>query len=191
MDARSEPIRRRRRSPGWHVETGGGQPDVRAVVTIGRFARRHWLITLLVAGGVALRILAVVAYRPAILYVDSVWTYLNHLPGSTLSTNRRARPSPARFDAAVRDVTEPRSARLQHAHAAAAAGRRQPLHGRTRAARARRGDGNPDLRRARPSRSLAVASVRMSNPQHGILSRSRCLRYSRRSSPRSRWCRSP
>ena len=36
------------------------------------------------AAGIGLRVLTVVAYRPAIMYVDSVRIYLNHLPGSTL-----------------------------------------------------------------------------------------------------------
>ncbi len=98
MDARSEPIRQRRRSPVRHMESGGGQPDVRPIPTVGRFLRRHWLITLLVAGGVALRVLAVVAYRPAILYVDSVWIYLNHLPGSTLPYATSPSPDPLGYN---------------------------------------------------------------------------------------------
>jgi hypothetical protein len=53
-------------------------------VDAGWFLRRHWLMSLFVAGGVALRVLAEIAYRPAILYVDSVWIYLNHLPNSAV-----------------------------------------------------------------------------------------------------------
>jgi Glycosyl transferase family 2 len=48
------------------------------------FARRHWLITLLIAAGAALRVITVVAYRPAIIYVDTISVYLNHLPGANL-----------------------------------------------------------------------------------------------------------
>ncbi len=58
-------------------------PLVRLVVSeIGWILRRHWLMALLVAGGVTLRVLTFVAYRPAILYVDSIYIYLIHLPGS-------------------------------------------------------------------------------------------------------------
>lgn len=73
-------------SSAGRARTCGKQPDVRAVpADIGRFLRRHWLITLLVASGVGLRVLTIIAYRPAILYVDSMTIYLNHLPGSTLT----------------------------------------------------------------------------------------------------------
>ena len=71
---------------------------MRPVLTLGRFLRRHWLITLLVGGGVALRVLAIVAYRPAILYVDSVWIYLNHLPGSTLPYAATPSPDPLGYN---------------------------------------------------------------------------------------------
>jgi hypothetical protein len=72
---------------------------MRAVITdIGRFLRRHWLITLFVAGGVALRILTIMAYRPAILYVDSVWIYLNRLPGSPLPHTTSPSPDPLGYN---------------------------------------------------------------------------------------------
>lgn len=40
--------------------------------------RRHWFVTLLLIAGIALRVLAVLAYQPAILYIDS-FRYLANL----------------------------------------------------------------------------------------------------------------
>ena len=37
-----------------------------------RFVRRHWVFFLVLAAGLALRVLAQTAYRPALLYIDSV-----------------------------------------------------------------------------------------------------------------------
>ncbi len=37
-----------------------------------RTARRHWLFVLVLSAGVALRVLTQAAYRPALLYIDSV-----------------------------------------------------------------------------------------------------------------------
>jgi Glycosyl transferase family 2 len=67
-------------------------------IDVGRFLRRHWLISVLVVCGVALRALTIVAYRPAILYVDSVWIYLNHLPGSTLPYASTPSPDPLGYN---------------------------------------------------------------------------------------------
>jgi hypothetical protein len=44
-------------------------------------ARRHWLFTLLLTAGLVLRILTQVAYRPALLYIDSTKYLLNAYPG--------------------------------------------------------------------------------------------------------------
>ena len=41
-------------------------------------ARRHWLMTALLLAGLVLRVLAQVAYRPALLFVDS-WNYLTNV----------------------------------------------------------------------------------------------------------------
>jgi hypothetical protein len=41
-------------------------------------ARRHWLILVLLPGGLALRVLAQLAYRPLLLYIDS-YVYLGNL----------------------------------------------------------------------------------------------------------------
>jgi hypothetical protein len=45
-------------------------------------ARRHWLLTLLLACGVALRVIAQIAYRPALLYIDSLKYLYNAWPGT-------------------------------------------------------------------------------------------------------------
>jgi hypothetical protein len=44
-------------------------------------ARRHWLFTLLLTAGLVLRILTQIAYRPALLYIDSTKYLLNAYPG--------------------------------------------------------------------------------------------------------------
>src|SRR5215470_9968607 len=44
-------------------------------------ARRHWLFTVLLALGLVLRILAQIAYRPALLYIDSTKYLLGAYPG--------------------------------------------------------------------------------------------------------------
>jgi dolichyl-phosphate-mannose-protein mannosyltransferase len=44
-------------------------------------ARRHWLLTLLLAAGLALRILTQIAYQPALLYNDSTKYLLGAYPG--------------------------------------------------------------------------------------------------------------
>ncbi|MGW9309637.1 glycosyltransferase [Saccharomonospora azurea] len=42
------------------------------------FLRRHWLLFVLLAGGITLRVLVWLAYEPALLYIDS-FRYLNNL----------------------------------------------------------------------------------------------------------------
>ena len=44
---------------------------LRLVLTVLRRARQHWLLTTLLVAGVALRVITQVAYRPALLYIDS------------------------------------------------------------------------------------------------------------------------
>ncbi len=46
-----------------------------------RLVRRHWFFAFLLAGGVGLRVLATVAYRPALLYIDSS-KYLDGVTGT-------------------------------------------------------------------------------------------------------------
>jgi len=49
---------------------------------LGPAARRNWLAVALLATGLALRVLALAAYRPALLYVDSLKYLYNAYPGS-------------------------------------------------------------------------------------------------------------
>ncbi len=44
--------------------------------------RRHWLLTVLLVAGFVLRLLSQIAYRPALLYVDSVKYLYNAWPGT-------------------------------------------------------------------------------------------------------------
>ena len=44
-------------------------------------ARRHWLFAVLLTAGLVLRILTQIAYRPALLYIDSTKYLLNAYPG--------------------------------------------------------------------------------------------------------------
>jgi len=45
-------------------------------------ARRHWLLTLLLIAGVILRILAQIAYRPALFYIDTIKYLYGAYPGN-------------------------------------------------------------------------------------------------------------
>jgi hypothetical protein len=62
---------------------GGGSPirtgDVPRAPAVRAFLRQHWLLTVLVTAGLVLRVLATVAYRPALIYIDSVAAYLGPL----------------------------------------------------------------------------------------------------------------
>src|SRR5215469_3847714 len=45
-------------------------------------ARQHWLLTLLLTAGLALRVAAQVAYRPALFYIDSMKYLFGAYPGN-------------------------------------------------------------------------------------------------------------
>src|SRR5258708_32941155 len=50
--------------------------------SLAALLRRHWLLAILLAAGLALRVLAQIAYRPALLYIDSIkYLYRAH-PGN-------------------------------------------------------------------------------------------------------------
>ena len=49
---------------------------------LAALVRTHWLITVLLAAGLVLRLLTVFAYRPALLYVDTFKYLLGEYPGS-------------------------------------------------------------------------------------------------------------
>jgi hypothetical protein len=65
---------------------GAGRRGVRAAREWPRLAlpaaRRHWLMTALLAGGVALRVISQIAYRPALLYIDTLKYLYNAWPGT-------------------------------------------------------------------------------------------------------------
>ena len=67
-----------------------GQPDPQAgrlarlrrqARRVPALARQHWLFTVLLTAGLVLRVLTQVAYRPALLYIDSTKYLLNAYPG--------------------------------------------------------------------------------------------------------------
>ncbi len=62
------------------------------------FVRRHWIFSLILAAGLALRIIVVIAYRPAIIYVDTVTIYLNHLPNTHLLYANAPSPDPLGYN---------------------------------------------------------------------------------------------
>ena len=49
--------------------------------SIPALARQHWLFTVLLAAGLVLRVLAQIAYRPALIYIDSTKYLLGAYPG--------------------------------------------------------------------------------------------------------------
>jgi hypothetical protein len=62
-------------------ETGLGRAGLRAVgrgkaglrgISPGAALRRHWLLAVLLTAGLVMRVLAQIAYRPALLYIDSI-----------------------------------------------------------------------------------------------------------------------
>lgn len=68
------------------------------MIAVATCLRRHWVFALVLAAGLALRIITVVAYRPAIIYVDTVTIYLNHLPGVNLPYADAPSPDPLGYN---------------------------------------------------------------------------------------------
>jgi hypothetical protein len=66
-------------APSEHRAAGRGRAPARAALAL---LRTHWLITILLAAGLVLRLMAVLAYRPALLYVDTFKYLLGEYPGS-------------------------------------------------------------------------------------------------------------
>ncbi len=58
----------------------GRWPRAAGLARAAELGRRHWLAVLLLAAGLALRVLALAAYRPALLYIDSE-RYLHNANG--------------------------------------------------------------------------------------------------------------
>jgi len=55
---------------------------VTRLTRLSRVIREHWLITLAIAAGLVLRVLALVAYRPALMYIDTEKYLYNGYPGA-------------------------------------------------------------------------------------------------------------
>jgi hypothetical protein len=64
---------------GESAASGGRSALTRPLATV---ARRHWLISVLVLAGLVLRVLAQIAYRPALLYIDSLKYLYGAWPGN-------------------------------------------------------------------------------------------------------------
>jgi hypothetical protein len=62
---------------GATARTGSGRPGQLAAAL-----RRHWLMGLLLAAGLTLRVLTQLAYRPALVYIDSMKYLFGAYPGS-------------------------------------------------------------------------------------------------------------
>jgi hypothetical protein len=60
----------------------GGHDAARRGRRVIAMARRHWLMTALLLAGLVLRVLAQVAYRPALLYIDTLKYLYNAWPGT-------------------------------------------------------------------------------------------------------------
>ncbi|MBO0816086.1 MAG: phospholipid carrier-dependent glycosyltransferase, partial [Actinobacteria bacterium] len=58
------------------------QGATRRTALLAVSVRRHWLMVLLLAAGLVLRILVQVAYRPALFYIDSIKYLLGAYPGN-------------------------------------------------------------------------------------------------------------
>src|ERR1022692_2926004 len=72
-------------------ETGLGRAGLRAVgrgkaglrgISPGAALRRHWLLAVLLTAGLVMRVLAQIAYRPALLYIDSIKYLFGAYPGN-------------------------------------------------------------------------------------------------------------
>ncbi len=84
--ARAGAVLRRRRQAGSPADgpaeaAQAGAPRSRLGSTQA-LLRRHWLLSILLAAGLALRVLAEVGYRPALIYVDSLKYLYGASPGS-------------------------------------------------------------------------------------------------------------
>src|SRR6266851_724574 len=61
---------------------GAPAPDHLRGTSLAALLRRHWLLAILLAAGLALRVLAQIAYRPALLYIDSIKYLYGAYPGN-------------------------------------------------------------------------------------------------------------
>src|ERR1700680_1009559 len=61
---------------------GGPAPGGLGGTSLAVLLRRHWLLAILLAAGLALRVLAQIAYRPALLYIGSITYLYGAYPGN-------------------------------------------------------------------------------------------------------------
>jgi hypothetical protein len=83
--ARAGSVLRRRKQPsGLAADAGTAKPGQAQRGLAGKIAvvRYHWLMSVLMAAGLALRVLAEIGYRPALIYVDSLKYLYGASPGS-------------------------------------------------------------------------------------------------------------
>lgn len=73
-------------SEGQRIPLDGGQgqpaPTHRRFGALASATRTHWLAVLLIAGGVVFRVITEFAYRPAIIYIDTLKYLYGQWPGS-------------------------------------------------------------------------------------------------------------
>jgi hypothetical protein len=81
------------KKPGSKLHTLVGMVGLDRVARLRLALRRHRVLVVLVAAGLVLRVLVQVAYRPALVYIDSIAGYLN--PLSTLDPTG---PDPLGYD---------------------------------------------------------------------------------------------
>jgi hypothetical protein len=67
---------------GAGAAAGAAAPGRRWLTRAAALLRRHWLVSVLLAAGLALRVAAVAAYHPALIYVDSLKYLYGASPGS-------------------------------------------------------------------------------------------------------------
>jgi hypothetical protein len=63
-------------------QDGAAAPARAWLAQLPALLRRHWLVTVLLAAGLVLRVLAVLAYQPALIYVDTLKYLYGASPGS-------------------------------------------------------------------------------------------------------------
>jgi hypothetical protein len=72
----------RKRGTGAGAAATSGQPGRPGRIPVLATARQHWLLAILLAAGLVLRVLALIAYQPALVYVDSLKYLYGASPGS-------------------------------------------------------------------------------------------------------------
>jgi hypothetical protein len=79
-DAAARPAGKAAGQPAGGGQPGWSWPGARRMAAA--VLRRHWLISVLLLAGLVLRVLAMIAYRPALLYIDSLKYIFGAWPGN-------------------------------------------------------------------------------------------------------------